>query len=158
MSRTCSHCGKAGHYRPRCPGLAAAPPAPPTPKTPGERRAARIAARAEFAAAAPPPPAPARGPWELTGSERPFAEGLPRVFTWTHATTGERVTATIPRPAGGWCDTTEGLVVLRHPRDPVAYCAREMPSAVVTREGAPHASPTIVQRPVETAACGWGMW
>lgn len=80
-------------------------------------------------------------------------------FVWEHAATGERVAATVPRPADGWHESAEVVAVLRHPKDPVAYCARHMPSATVTRSGAgPAAPPEVLARPVESAACGWGMW
>lgn len=149
----CGHCGRAGHYRPTCPDLDAAREARPARRTP--------------AAPAPSAPAPARlpvreyGPWALLDSDCPLTDGQPMVFTWEHATTGARVTATLPRPPGGWHETTEHLAVLRYPRDPLAYCAKHLPSAtvtMVTRAGDPAAPAEVVARPIDTAACGWGMW
>lgn len=134
---SCGRCGKPGHYRPRCP---------------------ENDARESRAGSAPAPiPARERGPWALAESDRALT-GDAMTFTWEHAETGERVTATVPRPAGGWHESDEVCAVLRYPRDPVAYCARSMPSATVVRTAPAVAVPVVVARPAESTACGWGMW
>lgn len=147
----CGHCGKAGHYRPTCPELVAAR----APK-PARRRAER--ARVEPVVLAPPRDADRDGSrWALTESHR-VAGADPMVFTWEHSETGERVTATLPRPPGGWHETTEHLAVYRFPRDPVAYATRHLPSATVTRATREVSAPVAVVRPLDSAACNWGMW
>lgn len=106
-------------------------------------------------------------PWTHVGREQ--GEGIFSKHTWRHNVTGEFVTATVPTPPPG-CPTgiREGVIALRRPKDVLAYIAREMPSAVVTRADAvagPAQTEPAAAQPAPAAAptmkadeTGWGMW
>lgn len=151
-ARTCGHCGASGHYRPTCPTL-------PTAERAAKRaaRAPRMIPAAKVSPCASAAPPERRSPWSLVESERPTGPTIPFVarFVWEHAETGERVTATVPLPpSGDRYDAPGPVIVLRHPLDPEAHAARHLPTATVMR------SPRELREaaPVNTTACGWGLW
>ena len=151
----CGYCKGTGHTRPTCQKRI---------------REMREAASKPVEPHAECLPRHTDSPWTHVGSER--EEGIVAKHTWQHSVTGEFVTATVPippsPPSGCHTDIPEGVIALRRPKDVLAYIAREMPSAVVTRADAvagPAQTEFAAVQPAPAAAptmkadeTGWGMW